>query len=112
MGKNLFYQKAEPGSDLKERALKIIKECLRIYIKSPIVGHFAASGQWPSTSDMEPLVKVGDHVEPDTVVCGIEAMMVQNPIKAGFSGTIRKILVKDGDAVAYGQPLFEVEIDP
>ncbi len=106
-----IHQEAKPGSDLEQRALKIIKECFRKDIRSPMIGTFAASGQWPSTSDMKPLVKVGDHIEPDTVVCGIEAMMVQVPIKAGVRGIITKILAKDGQAVNYGEVLFIAKPD-
>lgn len=106
-----IYQEAKPGSDLEQRALKIIKECFRKNIRSPMVGTFAASGQWPSTSDMELLVKAGDHVEPDTVVCGVEAMMVQNEIKAGVRGTITEVLAKDGQAVDYDEVLFIVKPD-
>ena len=53
-------------------------------------------------------VKVGDVVKADTVVCIVEAMKVFNQIPAGVSGTISRILVADGDAVEYGQPLFQV----
>ncbi len=51
-------------------------------------------------------VNVGDSVGPDTVVCIVEAMKVFNEIKAEQSGVIEKILVKDGEAVEFGQKLF------
>jgi len=103
-----IYQKAKPESNLGQRALNMIKEFLRVEIKSPLVGTFGTAGEWPSGSE-EPLVKVGDHVEPDTIVCGIEAMMVQNKIKAGVGGTITEILVKNGQAVNYDEVLFKVK---
>ncbi len=71
-------------------------------IKSPTVGTFYAS---PQPGD-PPFVKVGDKVRPDTVVCIVEAMKVFNQIPAETSGVIVKLLVNDGDAVEYGQPLF------
>jgi acetyl-CoA carboxylase biotin carboxyl carrier protein len=48
-------------------------------------------------------------VKPDTVVCIIEAMKVFNQIPAEISGTITEVLVNNGDAVEYGQPLFRVK---
>lgn len=73
-------------------------------IKSPIVGTFYAT---PSP-DSEPYVDVGATVGPQTVVCIIEAMKVLNEIKAETSGTIVEVLVTNGQAVEYGQPLFKV----
>jgi acetyl-CoA carboxylase biotin carboxyl carrier protein len=48
-------------------------------------------------------------VNPDTTVCLIEAMKVFNPIEAGVNGTITEILVQDGDAVDFDQPLFRYQ---
>ena len=62
----------------------------------------AASPQSP------PFLTVGASVGPTTVVCIIEAMKVFNEIKAEVSGTVAKILVTNGQAVEYGQPLFKV----
>mgnify|MGYP003111732409 FL=1 len=56
--------------------------------------------------DAKTFVSVGDSVGPDTVVCIVEAMKVFNEIKAEQSGVIEKILVKDGEAVEFGQKLF------
>jgi acetyl-CoA carboxylase biotin carboxyl carrier protein len=74
-------------------------------ITSPIVGTFYAT---PSP-DSEPYVEVGTVVNPQTVVCIIEAMKVLNEIKAETSGTIVEVLVTNGQAVEYGQPLFKVK---
>ncbi|MEJ5260110.1 MAG: acetyl-CoA carboxylase biotin carboxyl carrier protein [Anaerohalosphaeraceae bacterium] len=73
-------------------------------IKSPIVGTFYAA----PNPEAAPYVKPGDKVKPDTVVCIVEAMKVMNEIKAEVSGTIVEVLVKDGQSVEYGQPLFRV----
>ena len=78
-----------------------------VEIKSPIVGTFYTA---PSP-DSEPYVEVGSAVEPETVVCIIEAMKVMNEIKAETSGTIAEILVRNGQAVEYGQVLFKVKPD-
>ncbi len=74
-------------------------------IKSPTVGTFYSS---PSPED-PPFVQVGATVKPDTVVCIVEAMKVMNNITAEMSGTIVEVLVKNGESVEYGQPLFRVK---
>lgn len=75
-----------------------------IEIKAPMVGTFYAA---PSP-DSEAFVEAGSEVHPESVVCIIEAMKVMNEIKAETSGTIEQILVENGQAVEYGQPLFKV----
>jgi len=83
------------------------KEENLVEIKSPIVGTFYAT---PSP-DSGPYVEVDSHVEPQTVVCIIEAMKVMNEIKAEVSGTIVEIPVTNGQAIEYGQVLFRVRPD-
>ena len=73
-------------------------------IKSPLVGTFYAQ---PSP-DSEPFVELGSRVEPETVVCIIEAMKVMNEIKAEMSGVIVDVVTASGSAVEYGQVLFKV----
>ncbi|HKP72463.1 MAG TPA: acetyl-CoA carboxylase biotin carboxyl carrier protein [Pyrinomonadaceae bacterium] len=74
-------------------------------ITSPIVGTFYRA---PSpTADL--FVKQGSHVDPDSVVCIIEAMKLMNEIQAEVSGTIEKIYVENGQPVEYGQPLFGIK---
>jgi acetyl-CoA carboxylase biotin carboxyl carrier protein len=53
-------------------------------------------------------VKEGDRVGADSTLCIIEAMKVFNEIKAETSGTVAEILVDNGEAVEYGQPLFMI----
>lgn len=74
-------------------------------IKSPIVGTFYSS----PAPDAAAFVKVGDHVTADTVVCTVEAMKVMNEVKAEVSGTIKKIMVENAQAVEFGQVLFQIE---
>ena len=76
-----------------------------ITINAPAIGTFYAS---PSPDD-PPFVTVGSVVKPDTVVCIIEAMKVFNQIQAEKSGRIVELLVENGDAVGFGQPLFQIE---
>jgi acetyl-CoA carboxylase biotin carboxyl carrier protein len=76
-------------------------------IRSPIVGTFyrSASPENPS------YVSVGDRVKPDTVVCIVEAMKVMNEIKAERSGEVVEVLVENGQAVEFDQPLFRVKVE-
>lgn len=69
---------------------------------SPLVGTFYRS----ASPDSEPFVEVGSKIEPDTVVCIVEAMKVMNEIKAETRGEIVEILVENGEPVEFGQPLF------
>ena len=61
-----------------------------------------------SAPDAPTFVSVGSVVQPGTIVCIIEAMKVFTDIPAGVSGTIAEVLVKNGQAVEFGQPLFRV----
>lgn len=76
-----------------------------ITINSPTVGTFYSA----PTPDDPDFVKIGDTVSPDTIVCIVEAMKVFNQIPAEVSGKIVEMLVKNGDAIEFGQPLFRVE---
>lgn len=76
-----------------------------ITIDAPTVGTFYSS---PTPEDPE-FVQVGSSVQADTVVCIIEAMKVFNEIPAEKSGKIVEVLVQNGDAVEFGQPLFRIE---
>lgn len=76
-----------------------------IDIKSPTVGTFYAA---PSPGEPA-FVSVGSVVTSETIVCLIEAMKVFNQIPAEVNGTIAAILVKSGDAVEFGQPMFRVK---
>jgi len=78
-----------------------------VEIKSPMVGTFYAT---PSP-DSALFVELESHVNPQTVVCIIEAMKVMNEIKAETSGTIAQVMVSNGEAVEYGQVLFKVRPD-
>jgi acetyl-CoA carboxylase biotin carboxyl carrier protein len=73
-------------------------------VTSPMVGTYYSA----SSPDAQPFIKVGDHVTEETVVCIIEAMKVFNEIRAEMRGTVERILVKNAQAVEFGQPLIAV----
>ncbi len=74
-------------------------------IKAPMVGVFYKA----ASPEAEPYVTVGKTVKKGDTVCIIEAMKLMNEIQAEEDGTIKEILVKDGDIIEYGQPLFVIE---
>lgn len=74
-------------------------------IRSPMVGTYYKA---PSP-DADPYVQVGSVIKPGTVICIIEAMKLMNEIESEIDGKILKILVENGQAVEYDQPLFLVE---
>ncbi|MFJ6209965.1 acetyl-CoA carboxylase biotin carboxyl carrier protein [Lysinibacillus sp. NPDC092081] len=76
-------------------------------IVSPMVGTFYQS----SNPDSPAYVKVGDKVGNETIVCIVEAMKLFNEIEAEVQGEIVEVLVKDGELVEYGQPLFLVKAE-
>lgn len=76
-----------------------------VYILSEAVGTFYSKPK----PDKPSFVKVGDQVSEDTIVCLIEAMKLFNEVPAGVSGTIKEILVKDGDPIDHGMKLFRIE---
>ena len=73
-------------------------------VKSPLVGTFYAA---PS-EDAAPFVKVGDSVKEGQVLAIVEAMKLMNEIESDFTGTVKEILVENGEAVEFGQPLFVI----
>lgn len=73
-------------------------------IKSPMIGTFYRSPSPEAGS----YVEVGTEVNPDTVVCIIEAMKVMNEIKAEVKGVITQAVMENAKPVEFGQPLFRV----
>jgi len=74
-------------------------------VKSPMVGTFYRA----SSPGAKPMAEVGQAVKEGDSICIIEAMKIMNEIEADKSGTVAKVLVEDGQAVEFGQPLFVIE---
>ena len=74
-------------------------------VKSPMVGTFYRA----SSPGAKPLVDMGQAIKAGEGICIIEAMKIMNEIESDHSGTITKVLVENGQAVEFGQPLFIVE---
>ena len=75
-----------------------------LLIPSPLVGTFYRS---PSP-EADAFVDVGDRIEPDQVLCIVEAMKVMNEVKSDRAGVIEEILVDNGEPVEFGTPLFRI----
>ena len=73
-------------------------------VTCPLVGTFYSA---PSP-DAEDFVKVGDTVKKGQVLGIVEAMKLMNEIESDYDGVVEAILVKDGETVEYGQPLFRI----
>jgi acetyl-CoA carboxylase biotin carboxyl carrier protein len=76
------------------------------HIVSPMVGTFYRA----ASPDAPPYIEVGQEVDPETVVCIIEAMKVMNEIKAEVKGVITEILAENAKPVEFGQKLFAVRV--
>ena len=74
-------------------------------VKSPMVGTFYRA----SSPGAKPFVEIGDTIKEGETICIVEAMKILNEIEADKSGTVTKILVDNGQAVEYGQPLYVIE---
>ena len=74
-------------------------------VKSPMVGTFYRS----ASPGSKPFLEIGSVVKEGDPVCIVEAMKIMNEIEADMAGTVSKILVENGQAVEYGQPLFIIE---
>lgn len=74
-------------------------------MESPMVGTFYRS----SSPTAKPFAEVGQSVNKGDTICIIEAMKIMNQIEAEISGTVRAILVEDGQPVEYGEPLVVID---
>jgi acetyl-CoA carboxylase biotin carboxyl carrier protein len=74
-------------------------------VKSPMVGTYYAS----STPGGKPFVEVGSQIKAGEALCIIEAMKIMNEIESDHTGTVTQVLVENGQAVEFGQPMFVIE---
>jgi acetyl-CoA carboxylase biotin carboxyl carrier protein len=74
-------------------------------VEAPMVGTFYRA----SSPTADPYVQEGDAVKEGQVVCIIEAMKLMNEIESKLGGRVARILVENGQAVEYGQPLFLID---
>ncbi|MFQ5949484.1 MAG: acetyl-CoA carboxylase biotin carboxyl carrier protein [Nitrospiria bacterium] len=75
-----------------------------VFVRSPIVGTFYKA----SSPDANAYVGIGDMVKKGQTLCIVEAMKLMNEIESDADGKIIEILIEDGTAVEYGEPLFKI----
>ncbi len=92
-------EKEEPSTTLEESFEDLIQ------VNAPLVGTFYAR----PGEDEAPFVNLGDRVKKGQVLCILEAMKVMNEIKSPCDGVVRKIHMKDGEAVDFGKTMFLLE---
>ena len=101
-------QQAAPAGDAAPAAAPVAEPVAAPtghVVKSPMVGTFYRS----ASPGSKPFAEVGAPIKEGEPICIVEAMKIMNEIEADMSGTVSKILVENGQAVEYGQPLFIVE---
>jgi acetyl-CoA carboxylase biotin carboxyl carrier protein len=81
-----------------------VEEAKGMVVKSPMVGTFYRS----SSPGSKPYVELGQAVKEGETLCIIEAMKLLNEIESEFSGSVKEILVENGQPVEYGQPLMVI----
>lgn len=102
-GRRITLRRA-PGPRVPLSAPPKPEEKPEILVRSPVVGTF-----WIRPAPGEPpFVKVGDPVQAGQTLCIVEAMKVMNEVQAETAGVVEEILVEEGEAVEYGQPLFRL----
>lgn len=97
-------KKVNTTTNVEENNIEATEENFNI-VKSPMVGTFYLK---PSP-DSEPYVQVGQKVKKGDTLCIIEAMKLMNEIESEFDGEIAEVLLKDGEMVEYGKPLFKIK---
>jgi len=89
----------------KNTLQKEVEDDSLVTITSPMVGSYYGK----VSPDSPSFVKDGDSINVGDTLCIIEAMKLMNEIESEVKGVIVKVLVKDGDMVEYGQPLFKIK---
>jgi acetyl-CoA carboxylase biotin carboxyl carrier protein len=95
---------ASPSAAPEPAAAPAPAEAGLVEFRSPMVGTFYRA---PSP-EAEPFVQPGSRIEPETVLCIIEAMKVMNEVRAETAGEVVAVLAENGEPVEFGQPLFRL----
>ena len=96
---------SQAGGEVAAASVAAAPVVMEHVVKSPMVGTFYLS----ASPGAKPFVEVGDSVKSGQTICIIEAMKILNEIEADKTGKVSRILCENGQAVEYGQPLFEIE---
>jgi acetyl-CoA carboxylase biotin carboxyl carrier protein len=93
---------ASPAADVPQQE---VEDPNVVIVRSPMVGTFYGS----PAPNAQAFVKVGQSVNVDDTLCIVEAMKLMNEIKSEVSGTVTEILVTNGQAVEFDQPMFKIK---
>jgi acetyl-CoA carboxylase biotin carboxyl carrier protein len=96
---------AAPAAGLPDSVVIVERPGNIVTVEAPMVGTFYRA----NSPTADPYVREGDEVKEGQIVCIIEAMKLMNEIEAKAPGRVAKVLVENGQAVEYGQPLFLIE---
>jgi len=94
-----------PGPAVEATPAAIAAQPSGHVVKSPMVGTFYRA----SSPGAKPFVEIGDPIKNGETICIVEAMKILNEIETDKGGTVTQILVENGQAVEYGQPLYVIE---
>ena len=100
-----YTEEPKPANIIVNSESKIEEDLSCKIITAPMVGTFYSS----EGPDKPSFVAVGEEINKGKTLCIIEAMKLMNEIESDYNGTVKEILVKDGDMVEYGQPLFKIK---
>jgi acetyl-CoA carboxylase biotin carboxyl carrier protein len=104
LSKKTTIEEKEPSIKVEEK--EDIQAIANLFtVRSPMPGTFYAASE-PGT---KPFVDVGSKINEDDVICIIEAMKIMNEIQSEKNGTIKEILIKDGNPIEFDQPLFVID---
>ncbi len=95
----------DDDNNLQERTPSALDDASLTIISAPLVGTFYAS----SKPGEPPYVDVGDEITKGKPLCIVEAMKIFNEIESDYNGVIVEVLIKDGEPVEYGQPLYKIK---
>ena len=101
----VVHAPAPPTPGLPDPVVLIERPGTMVAVEAPMVGTFYRA----SAPTADPYVREGDVVKEGQIVCIIEAMKLMNEIESKVAGRVSKVLVENGHAVEYGQPLFLIE---
>jgi acetyl-CoA carboxylase biotin carboxyl carrier protein len=96
---------APPGAAAPAAAAPVAAAKADHTVTAPMVGTFYSA----ATPGAKPFVDIGSEVNVGDTLCIIEAMKMMNQIESDKAGRVTAILVKNGDPVEFGQPLFIIE---
>ena len=104
LSKKTTIKEKEPSIKVKEK--EDTQAIANLFtVRSPMPGTFYAASE-PGT---KPFVNVGSKINEGDVICIIEAMKIMNEIQSEKNGTIKEILIKDGNPIEFDQPLFVID---